>query len=95
MLYAVCGMLCMERVARCVSNGRASAAATRWIEMVGDTTGTHGRVYVIHNFMTPEEAQHLMDLAKPKLARATVVGWVLTSAQLSHLGGVARCSSPT
>jgi alkyl sulfatase BDS1-like metallo-beta-lactamase superfamily hydrolase len=52
-------------------------------------------VYVIHNFMTPEEAQHLMDLAKPKLARATVVGWVLTSAQLSHLGGVARCSSPT
>lgn len=52
-----------------------AAPATRWIEMVGDTTGTHGRVYVIHNFMTPEEAQHLMDLAKPKLARATVVGY--------------------
>ncbi len=33
----------------------------------------HPRVFLIHNFLSPAECDHLIELAKPELARSTVV----------------------
>ena len=47
------------------------------------------RAYLYHNFMTAEEADHLVELARPTVARSEVVdpetgGSVLDSVRTSH-----------
>lgn len=45
-----------------------------WRETLSDYP--KARVYVYHNFMTPEECNHFISLAEPNLAAAEVVGGV-------------------
>lgn len=41
-----------------------------WAEQIS----TKPRAYVYHNFLSPEECDHIVALAKPKMKRSTVVG---------------------
>lgn len=45
-----------------------------WRETLSDYP--KGRVYVYHNFLSADECDHMIDLAKPELAAAEVVGGV-------------------
>lgn len=45
-------------------------ASSAWVELVS----WKPRVYIWHNFITDEEARHLIDLAAPQMKRSTVVG---------------------
>ncbi|KAL3148525.1 hypothetical protein ABBQ38_013963 [Trebouxia sp. C0009 RCD-2024] len=41
-----------------------------WAEQIS----AHPRAYVYHNFLSPEECDHIVALAKPRMKRSTVVG---------------------
>lgn len=52
-----------------------------WVEIVS----WRPRAFVIHNFLSPEEADQLIEIAKPQMTRSTVVDSVTGESKVDEI----------
>lgn len=75
----------VHRSERIASEGepadQRTAAGERWLEV----KSWKDRIFVIHNFLTPEECDWIVDHAKPRLSRSSVVDSATGGGEISDV----------